>query len=203
MVDSMVVEILVNLLQFTATLLIAMEYYLSPKILKKMRAFYYKGYQEIYQGSTAKVTRLHKNFSWKNYLKFIGSLISLFILMFCTYYLLHSGINMFFLFLIYTIFLVIHMYFIIKYFIISHEFLVEKINHKIIYDWIGNQIVFAAKKNPLVGLGVLLFSISFLLNIMIILAWNNTLLMLIVYFLLLIVLVFLEILYRAYQNVRV
>jgi len=188
MVDSIILEVLVNLLQFFATLMVASEYYLSKKQLISINKCYEKLFKKEEKVSNKYVDKLrteHKK-EWKK--NSIGLVISFLLLLVFPFIFLKyimfikvSSVAILFSVLLFVISLLGITWLLVKYYIGLLNYHVENFWYKL-FQKIG-RLIFLARKNPIVGLGVILFSFSFLCNIWIALKWNESILMIILIFL--------------------
>ena len=202
MIEESTLEIFVNIIQFMATLLVASDYYLNRKELKKLHKHYTNMYNIVIQKNAEKVSELvalNKNTKIFNWLKLIIGLMVIFSILIIIG--THSvDLNNIYIIISMLLIMFISSFYMMKSFVKLTEVQVEKSGYWL--NRISQKIIFRAKKNSLVGLGVFLFSISFVLNILIILKLNNTILMYIIIGLIFMVVLNIGILIDAYNKYR-
>ena len=205
MFDNETLIISINILQFIATLLVASEYFIGRKKLRKIEKYFSDLYKNMTLSSNNRINKLNSNHlknKIKNRIKLLLSIFGLVILFGSGYQMMSNDIMAKYMILstiIFTLLLFVLSSFIIVYSIKLSEHKVEKLNHIFYYGTIG-KFIFKRQLYPLVRLGLVLFAVSFILNIYITLEWNKTFLSLFIIFLFLVVILYLGILYDAYRK---
>ncbi|RLA66649.1 MAG: hypothetical protein DRQ78_03810 [Epsilonproteobacteria bacterium] len=205
MFDSKALIISINILQIIATFLVASEYFIGRKKLGNIEKYFSDLYKNMTLSSNDRINILNLNYPKnknKNMFKLLLSISVLVILSFWWYQIISNDIMTRYIILstiIFTILLFVLISCIVIYSIKLSENKVKKINHIFYYELIG-KFIFKRPRYPLVRLGLVLFIISFILNIYITLEWNKTILSLFIIFLFLVVILYLGILYEAYRK---
>lgn len=210
MINDDFLVILVNILQFFATIMVASEYYIKKRDTILINKFYRKIFNDYKVKDKIKldIIRLKHEKELKiNILHFsiilLVTIIILFFPIFSNYLFKKIQISqssMLIIIIISMILLAIFTSLLAKYYIKLMRIYVDNFWYSIIIKM--GKLILLSKKNYIVGMGIILFSFSFLCNIWIKLGLNNSVLFAILWIIFLAITMHISFLVQAYKIVK-
>jgi len=206
MEDNSLVKVLGIILQMLATILIALEYYLDKKKLRRLAIAFEQNIKTSKNNRDNEVIdKLNQHKKNKKRYAFIlkSSMFVLFVFFTIVYYVLHGKLveDIVIYLIIGTLILAFSMIIIVLYLLKLLDPFIENVVTLTLYEFPQKSILLA-KKSIFVGLGVFMLFLSFILNLAEIIGIGIEVVKLISFFVILIVAFYLSLLAKSYKNVK-